>query len=114
MAVDVHVGEVGIAEVEMRDADGNVTDDYDKVAGIHWSTTDPSKVTLVDDDANPKDARFNFLALTTTPVTASCTFDGDAGDGVTQIEGASEEINVVAGPARSGTVTIKIGTAPVA
>jgi hypothetical protein len=114
MAVEVHVGEVGVAEVEMRDAQGNVTDDYDKVAGIQWSTTDPASVTLVDDDANPKDATFNFLAITTAPVTATVMFDGDAGDGVTQITGTSEEINVVPGPARSGTVTIKMSTAPVA
>jgi len=108
--VDVHIGEEGVAEVEMYDSDGNVTDSYDKISGIQWSMSDPTKAELVDDDAEPKDARFNFMALTPDgPVTAGCTFDGDPGDGVTKVELVSEEINIVPGPARSGQIKIKIG-----
>jgi hypothetical protein len=110
--VDVHVGDPGVAEVEMRDAQGNVTDNYDKVSGIQWTTSDPA-VELVDDDANPKDARFNFVSVTTAPVTATCMFDGDAGEGLVSITATSEEINVVPGPASSATVVIKMTAAPV-
>jgi hypothetical protein len=104
--VEAHIGELGIAEVVMHDADGNPTDSYDTMTGISYASTNPTAVNVVDDDAEPKDARVEFLALA-DGVTITCTFDGDPGDGERPITLVSEEINVVPGEATGGEIKIR-------
>lgn len=53
--VDAHIGDLGIAEVVMRDASGQVTDSYDTMNGIIYSSSNPSAVNVIDDDAEPKE-----------------------------------------------------------
>lgn len=105
--VQAHVGDIGVAEVHMTDAQGNDTDSYDVMSGISYVSSDPDSIEVVDDDAEPKDARLNFLALTDAPQQVTVTFDGDPGDGVRSITLVSEDIEVVPGPATGGTVTIR-------
>jgi len=108
--VDAHVGDLGVALVEMTDADGRVTDTYDVISGIVYESSNPAVVVVVDDDAEPKDARLDFLAVSPDPVRVTVRFDGDPGDGVRAIELISEDIMVVElppGEATGGTVTIR-------
>jgi hypothetical protein len=112
--VELHVGDSNVkVQVVMRDANGAETNDY-QAGSIIWSSTDGSKVAVVDDDADPKDARVDVLALTEgTPVRLSVNFDGDAGDGEDPVHGETEDIFVVPGPARTAEVIIKTVATPV-
>jgi hypothetical protein len=60
MAIDLHIGEPNVrARVRMRDANGNLTTSYDVAGGIIWNSSDETKVAIVDDDADPHDARID-------------------------------------------------------
>jgi hypothetical protein len=110
--VDLHVGDSNVrARVRMRDANGNETDSYDVAGGVTWASSDPSKVAITDDDADPKDARVVVLALTGgAPVWLNVSFDGDPGDGTRAVEAQSEDINVVPGDATTAEVVIEFTT----
>ena len=108
MAVDLHIGDNVRARVQMTDANGNPTTTYDVAGGIDWDSTDPDKVSIADDNADPHDARVEVLALTEgTPVRLSVSFDGDPGEGERRVSGESEEINVVPGPATGAEVVLE-------
>ena len=110
---DAHIGDLGRAVVKMTDANGNPTDSYDNMSGIQYESSDPSKVTVVDDDAEPRDATLEFLALTEgAPVTITVRFDGDPGNGERAITLQSEPINVVPGEATGGEVQIVFTETP--
>lgn len=108
MATELHVGDQNVkVRVRMRDANGAETDDY-QAGSIAWTSTDDSKVAAVDDDADPKDARVDVLALTEgTPVRLSVDFDGDAGEGEHPVHAETDDIIVVPGPARSAEIIIE-------
>ena len=82
--------------VKMRDAQGRETDNYDTITGIRYETDDDDVVTIVDDDALPKDARLEAVGVGISKV--RCTFDGDPGDGLREIVLQSEDIEVVEPP----------------
>jgi hypothetical protein len=110
---ELHVGDNNVrVRVRMRDANGAETDDY-QAGSIMWSSTDESKVAVADDDADPKDARLDILALTEgTPVRVKVDFDGDAGDDVVPVYAETEDILVVPGQARSAEVWIETVAVP--
>lgn len=95
--VEVNTAQTGFARVVMLDVDGNETTEYDVAGGVTWEVSDSTLVEVVDDDAEPTDVEFRFLAAG-GPVTINCTFDGDPGGGVRQIELQSEEITIVEPP----------------
>ena len=108
MTIEAHIGDLGVAEVVMRDSPSNPTDRYDSMSGIAYSSSHPTAVNVVDDDAEPKDARVEFLALTNgEEATITCTFDGDPGDGITTVVLVSEGIMVVPGDAVGGEIKIR-------
>jgi hypothetical protein len=112
MAVQAHIGDTGVVAVEMTDEQGNLTDTYDKITGIRYDSSNPNAVSVLDEDAEPKDAEVEFKALTTEPARITVTFDGDPGSGVRPITLVSEDIEVVAGEATGGTVTIRLVQQP--
>ena len=108
--VEAIVGQLGKAKVVMRDADGRETDSYDEMIGIGYESSNPDAVSVVDDDAEPRDARLEFLAPTDEPVFIDVTFDGDPGDGMRPIRLRSDGITVVLPPpgdAVSGDVIVE-------
>lgn len=105
---DLRIGDDVIVEVTMTDANGNTTTNY-QVGSIQWTSTDASKVAVIDDDADPHDASVEVLALTEgTPVRIGVSFDGDPGEGVRTVSGESEDLNVVPGEATGATVKVVI------
>lgn len=109
--VDVYVGQTGRAVVKMRDAEGRETDVYDKTTNISYSSSNDAVVSVVDDDAEPKDCRLQALvASPDEDVFITCTFDGDPGDGVRGVVLQSEAIRVLEPPpgeAVSGEFTVE-------
>lgn len=105
--VNANIGQLGVAEVEIHDANGNPTDNWDMTGGITYTSTNPDAVSVFDDDANPKDARIQFNALTTEDVFIDVSFDGRVGDEVNTINLRSQSIAVVPGEAAGGTVTVR-------
>ena len=82
---DLRIGEPNVrARVRMRDANGNETVNYDVTSGIIWTSTDATKVAIIDDDADPHDASVDVLALSEgMPIRLTVSFDGDPGtDGI--------------------------------
>jgi hypothetical protein len=126
MAVLAHVGENGVAEVLIYDATGAQTSNWDKTGGITYSSSNPAAVTVVDDDANPQDARVEFLVVThqfnsntgevvpdpEADVFINVSFDGRVGPDVSTINLRSEAIQVVEGEATSGEVIIRFEQVP--
>ena len=105
--VQAFVGQTGNAIVKMLDAQGNETDNYDTITGIRYEFADDEVVTIVDDDALPKDAHLEAVGVGVSKV--RCTFDGDPGDGLREIILESEDIEVVEPPpgeAVSGEFTV--------
>jgi hypothetical protein len=94
--VQAYVGQQGTAIVRMFDADGRETDSYDTMAGIQYDSSDSSVVSVVDEDAEPKDA--TLMAHAEGQATITCMFDGDPGDGERQITLQSDTIEVVMPP----------------
>lgn len=106
---DLHIGDDVVVEATMTDANGNETTVYDVAGGIQWTSTDASKVSVTDDDADPHDAAVEVLALTEgTPVRISVSFDGDPGTGVRTVTGETEDLNVVPGEATGVQVVLKV------
>ena len=110
---ELHVGDSNVkVRVKMLDVAGNETNDY-QAGSIVWTSTDDTKVAAVDDDADPKDARVDVLALTNAgPVRLAVDFDGDAGGGEFPVHAETEDITVVAGPARSAEIIIETVAEP--
>lgn len=94
--VQLFVGDIAKAVVVMYDSDGRETDTYDKITGIAYETDVPDVVTIVDEDAQPKDAEIEAVGVGVT--SCRCRFDGDPGDGVTEILLQTEKIEVVLPP----------------
>ena len=90
--VEVFVGQKGKAVIKMHDAQGRETNTYDTITGIQYTVDNPELVSVVDEDAEPKDAELEALAPGTTNI--GCQFDGDPGDGVRTIMLESEDIIV--------------------
>jgi hypothetical protein len=74
-----YLGQTGIAVLKMYNAAGAETDNYDTISGVQYWSDDPSIASIVDEDANPKDATIGTHAVGTTKVYSK--FDGDPGDG---------------------------------
>ena len=108
--LEVHVNETGRAVVTLRDKDGNETSNYDDVSGIAWSCTNPSAAEIVDEDAEPKDATFRFLALADEPFFFECTFDGKKGPEENRVTLRSQPIRVVEGEAVGGEIQVQMDT----
>lgn len=108
--VNAHVGEHGIVEVEIHDAQGNVTTDWDIAGGVKWSSTNEVAVPVSDMDLNPQDAEVEFAALTGEgeEVFIECQFDGRVGPEEKPIMLRSQSIAVVPGEATSGVVNIRM------
>ena len=95
--VQAFVGQKGRCEVtKLYDAQGRETDNYDKIAGFRYETDDAEVVTVVDDDALPKDARLEAVGVGVSRVRV--IFDSDAGAGVRERTIQSEEIEVLEPP----------------
>jgi hypothetical protein len=106
------VDQTGNCLVRMYDSAGKETDSYDKMTGISYEVSDPSKLEVVDDDEEPKDAALTAIAATEpdTPVIITCRFDGDPGDGERPIVLQSEPITIrepEPGEAVSGEFTVQ-------
>jgi hypothetical protein len=110
MAVDAHVGEVGVITVIMKDAQGNVTTDYDVLGGVQYSSTNPAAVAVTDEDANPTDAHLAFQALSGEgeDVFIDVSFDGRVGPEEHRVNLRSEAIRVVPGAAVAGEIQVAV------
>jgi hypothetical protein len=111
--LQVHIGETGTAVVTLRDKDGNVTGNYDETGGIVWRCTDPAAASIVDEDVNPFDARFQFSALSAEPFYFECEFDGRRGEEENRVTVRSQPIRVVAGEAVAGEIQVQMDTVAV-
>jgi hypothetical protein len=96
MAVEAQLGQPVKALVKMFDANGQETDSYDKMTGIKYTSRNPDVATIVDEDAEPKDAMIQTLSL--GEVQFDVIFDGDPGDGVREIALLSDVLRVVPVP----------------
>jgi hypothetical protein len=106
--MDVHRNEKARVELEMLDADGNTTTNY-QAGSIKWTLSHPDSMALADEDANPLDAVLTFTELTPPGEDASISvsFDGDPGTGVRTVRSQSQEpIRVVEGEAVAGVVHV--------
>lgn len=107
--MDLRIGDDVKVRVRMTDENGSPTTIYDVAGGIAWTSTDASKVAVLDDDADPHDATVSVLALTEgTPVRVGVSFDGDPGAGERTVSGESEDLNVVPGEATGAEVVVEI------
>lgn len=106
---DWHVGEAPKAVLTMRDVGGAITRDYDDVAGIQWSSTDPNVAEVTDPDADPFDAVVEMKELGSCRVEVA--FDGRKGPDENRIT-AGADINVVPGEAVSGELTLELVVVP--
>jgi hypothetical protein len=106
--INGRVGDQGDVVVEMLDANGNVTDDWDSAGGVQWTSTLPSAFNVTDADANPKDAVIDFLALTAAGEEGfiECSFDGRVGPGERRITARSVSLAVVPGEATGARVQV--------
>ena len=104
-----HVNEVARAVLIMKDAEGNVTNEYDVAGGIQWTSTDPTVAVVGDEDVDPKDAVVNFLALGSCRIEVS--FDGRIGPDENRITAAAD-VDVVPGEAVAGELTLEMVMVP--
>lgn len=104
--INAHVGELGHVEVEIHDAQGNITTDWDVVGGVRWRSTNEAAVFVSDTDANPQDAEIEFRGLTSADEFLECEFDGRVGPDVNLITLRSQSLAVVPGEATGGVVNV--------
>ena len=106
--VNARVGQPGVAELEVKDADGNITPDWDFAGGTVWNSTAPDQVVVTDTDpqVNPLDAKIQFFALTEEDAFVEVTFDLRSGPDEDRRTFRSQSIAVVPGPATDAEVRI--------
>lgn len=111
-----HMGDPGEVQVEIRDANGNITDNWDVESGLVMQIQNaageevPGFINIVDDgDGDPSDAVLEFVQLTTEDLFLDVRFDGRVGPDVNEIHARSGSIAVVPGEATGATVLIRVG-----
>ena len=109
--VEAHIGQRIVAELEMRDAQGNVTDHYDEAHGIiYQKIAEPDDTSqIADEDAEPKDAEITPLRVHADGEdddVFQVEFDGRRGPEEELITLVSEPLRIVPGEATGGELRL--------